>query len=359
MNDIENQKQKKHTFFKLIFFVLFIAVLVFLGIRRFVIQNQTQFIATPVVNVTNIKKRKIEKKSSVMGTIMPNDTFYVVNKVAGEIKEIYVENGQKVKKGDKICEIDNSKQIDAAYIQYDTTKKSFERIEKLYKSGDVSKQNYEQAKAQYDAAKLNYDTQVEYATPVAVGDGVIENTNMTKDVTISTGTVLCYITGNGSKEIQFGVTERVLAGINVSDKVVIEKNNKTYSAYISDKANLINSSTGLFNIKATLTDDNNFASGVMAKVSFVFDKKDNTYVLPRDIVYFENGKPYVYVVVDNKITKKFFEQGIDNTNEIEVLDGLSEDDNIICTWNNDLTVGSNIDVNKNIDINELFKNEEV
>ena len=344
---------------KIIIAIVAIVVLALLIVRRYVIQHEVDYISTPKVNITHIKKSNIEKQSSVNGTIMPNDTYYVVNKVGGEITKIYVENGQKVKKGDKICEIDNSKQIESAFIQYDTAKNAFNRIEKLYKSGDVSKQNYEQAKAQYDGAKLAYDTQVEFATPVAVGDGTIENTNMKLDVTIQSGQILCYITGTDSKEIQFGVTERVLSGINLYDRVVIEKNGKEYRGYIKDKATLINQSTGLFDIKAAITDENNFASGVMAKVTFTFEKKNNTYVLPRDIVYFENGKPYVYVLSKNNLIEmKFFNQGLDTFDRIEVLDGIDEKDDIICTWNSDLNVGAEVEKKDDIDINTLFASEE-
>lgn len=349
-----NKKSK----LKLILIIVAIILLVFLIIRRFVMQHETQFVSTPMVNVTHIKKMSIEKQSSVNGTIMPNDTYYVVNKVAGEITKIYVENGQSVKKGDKICEIDNSKQIESTFIQYDAARNAFNRIEKLYRSGDVSKQNYEQAKAQYDGAKLAYDTQVEFATPVAVGDGVIENTNMNLDVTIQSGTILCYITGTDSKEIQFGVTERVLSGINLFDKVVIEKNGKSYKGYIKDKATLLNQATGLFDVKAAITDDNNFASGIMAKVTFTFDKNNNTYVLPRDIVYHENNKPFVYILgKDGKIITKFFDTGIETADRMEVTSGLLETDDIICTWNSDLNVGVQVEKKDTVDINTLFASE--
>ena len=69
----------------------------------------------------------------------------------------------------------------------------------------------------------NYDTKVEYATPVAVADGVIENTDMILNTSVKAEKVLCYITSKDAKEINFGVTERILHGINLGDIVKIEK----------------------------------------------------------------------------------------------------------------------------------------
>ena len=323
---------------------LAIIILFAMIVLRLFKADKKDVVSTPVVNITHLQNGDINKEASVMGTIMPGSTYYVVNKVAGEITNIYVENGQRVEKGDKICDIDNNKQIESAFIQYDTAKKAYDRYKKLYDAGDISKQSFEQAKAQYDGAKLAYDTQVEYSTPVAVGDGIIENTDMTLNVSISTGKVLCYITSEDAKEIQFGVTERVLSGINQYDRITIEKQGKTYKGTITDKASLISPTTGLFNIKATIEDDNNFAAGVMAKVTFVYEKSLDTNVLDIDLVHYDDGKPFLYVVENNKLTKKFVELGIVTDKEVEILSGVTKEDKIVSTWNNSLAEGVHVEV---------------
>lgn len=338
INDLKKSVSRRLVVF---FATIIIIILIILRIFK---PETNDVVSTPVVNITHIERGEINKEASVMGTIMPGSTYYVVNKVAGEITHIYVENGQRVKKGDKICDIDNSKQIESAFIQYDTAKKSYERYKKLYESGDISKQNFEQAKAQYDGAKLAYDTQVEYATPVAVGDGIIENIDMTLNVSISTGKVLCYITSEDAKEIQFGVTERVLNGIHQYDEVKIEKQGKIYKGTVTEKASLISSNTGLFNIKATIDEDNTFAAGVMAKVTFVYETNKSANILDRDLIYYDNGEPFVYVVENNLLVKKFVELGITTVDKVEILSGVNKNDDIVSTWNNSLAEGVEVEV---------------
>ena len=344
LKNVRNINDLKSLNLKRLIVSLAVIVLFLLIVFRLFKPDKKDVVSTPVVKVTQLEIGDINKEASVMGTIMPGSTYYVVNKVAGEITHIYVENGQRVKKGDKICDIDNSKQIESAFIQYDTAKKAYDRYKKLYDAGDISKQSFEQAKAQYDGAKLAYDTQVEYSTPVAVGDGIIENTDMTLNVSISTGKVLCYITSEDAKEIQFGVTERVLGGITQYDPIKIEKQGKIYKGTITDKASLISQNTGLFNIKATIDDDNNFAAGVMAKVTFVYEKAKDTNILDMDIVYYDDGNPFVYVVENNKLTKKFVELGISTDEKVEILSGLTKDDKIVSTWNNSLAEGVHVEV---------------
>lgn len=348
-NDVV-EKKENHIGLLILFAVLMVGV-GFLVYKRLTKVTNVEFNAIPSVNVTHIRKGSVEKEISLMGTILPNDTYYVPAKVGGEITKIYVKNGDYVKKGDPICEIDASKEIEAAFIQYDTARKSFERMRKLYQSGDISLQNYESVKAQYDAAKLQYDTKVEYSTPVAVGDGVVENTNMTINTSIKVETVLCYITSEDSKEINFGVTERVLNGLKLGDKVTIEKSGKTYDGYISNIANLINTSNGLFNVKAVITSENNFASGIIAKVSFVYEKKKNVNILPNEMIYYEAGNPYLFIVDSNDIVRKMYiDVGIENETTSEILTDIDKNVKIISTWNNDLADGTTVKVVKDEEV---------
>lgn len=347
-NDLQNSS--KNVVGKLIYTILIILAVAgigFLVYKRLTTKKVQDFNTIPSVNVTHIRKGTINKEVSVMGNILPTDTYYVVAKVGGDIKNIYVKNGDYVKKGDPICEIDASKEIEAAFIQYDTTRSSYERMQKLYQAGDISLQNFETVKAQYEAAKLAYDTKVEYSIPVAVDDGVVENTNMTINTSISQGTVICYITSEGAKEINFGVTERVLEGLNINDPVKIEKSGKIYEGYISNISNLINAQTGLFNVKAVITSENSFASGIMAKVTFPYITKKNINILPNEIIYYEASMPYVFVVgSDGVVSKKFVEVGIENENYSEIITNLDKSLRIVSTWNNDLAEGTTVNVVK-------------
>lgn len=347
----KNLKSKgKHILLIIISIILLLGI-AFLVYKKLTKPKNVDLSSIPAVNVTHIRKGHIDREISVMGSILPNDTYYVPAKVGGDIKKIYVKNGDYVKKGDPICEIDASKEIEAAFIQYDTARKSYERMRKLYNAGDISLQNFETVKAQYDSAKLQYDTKVEYSTPVAVGDGIVENTNMTINTSIKVETVLCYITSEDAKEINFGVTERVLDGIKIGNKVTIEKSGKTYDGYVSDIAKLINSSNGLFNVKAIITSENNFASGVMAKVTLVYDRKRNVNVLPNELIYYEAGNPYIYIVDDNNsIRKMYVDVGSENESTSEILTNLDKKLRIVSTWNNDLAEGTIVNVIKDEEV---------
>ncbi len=143
------------------------------------------------------------------------------------------------------------------------------------------------------------------------------------------------------------MTERVLEGIKLNDDVVVEKSGKKYNGYISNISNLIDAQTGLFKVKAVITSDNSFASGIMAKVTFPYIKKNNVYILPNDLIYYETSMPYLYVVGDdNKLKKEYIEVGIENDVYTEILTKLDSSLKIVSTWNKDLAEGVEVNIVK-------------
>lgn len=107
------------------------------------------------------------------------------SKVAGRIKKINVEKGDKVKKGDILIELDlpeiNAKaeqtsalydiaaaqqlkalngarqeQVSMAKSNYELAKKTYERLNRLYNEGVIPAQKLDEARAKYDGAKETY-----------------------------------------------------------------------------------------------------------------------------------------------------------------------------------------------------------
>ena len=59
------------------------------------------------VSVSEPERGDIEIETSLVGTVMPASVYYVMPKTSGEIREIYVQQGDTVNEGDPICRIDN------------------------------------------------------------------------------------------------------------------------------------------------------------------------------------------------------------------------------------------------------------
>ena len=333
-------------------------------------QEEIQTKGLPAVSVATATRGSIEETSSLMGTIQPSDTYYVTPKVAGELLEIYVEDGQTVHAGDPIAKIDNQKQIDAAKAtldaanasaqsarqQADTAQDALNRMTPLYEAGDIAAQTYQQtantakaaqsqvdaAEAQVDSAQLNYDTQREYATVTAPADGIVQNQSMTAHAMVSQSSQLCVITGTGAKTVKFSVTEEVLQNLRLGQTVTVEKNGSSYEGIITKLSQLANAQTGLFPVEAALTGADALADGTSAKLSLVTAQSANALLVPVDTVYYSGGNPYVYTYQDGIARRTYIETGISDDESYEVTSGLDGTEQIVSSWTEDIYDGAQV-----------------
>lgn len=333
-------------------------------------QEEMQTKGLPAVTLTTATEGSIEQTTALMGTVQPSDTYYITPKVAGELVEIYVQNGQSVEEGAPIAKIDNQKQIDAAKSQMEaanasvqaasqqaaTAQDAVNRMTPLYESGDISVQSYNQtansakaaasqvdaAKAQAASAKLNYETQVEFATVTAPAAGVVQNQNMTLHGMVSQSSQLCVITGTGAKVVKFNVTEDVLQNLTMGQTVTVEKNGTSYSGTITKLTKLVDPQSGLFPVEATLSGAGALSDGSSTKLSLVAAKVDHALLVPVDAVYYSGGNPYVYTYENGLVKRVFITTGISDDQYYEVTDGLDGTEQIVNSWTDDIYDGAEV-----------------
>ena len=316
-------------------------------------EEPIEAVPNPTVVVQTPETGNIELSTGLTGTVEPADQVYIIPKGSGEVLEVYVNQGDTVQKGQKLFRIDN-KQLDAARITLNTTQVSLNdaqtsvnRMKALYESGDISAQAYEQAvsglsmaKLQYDSAKLNYDTQSENTVVTAPIAGVLEQFGVQVHDMSAGGS------GAGGKTLTFNVSERVMKGLNIGDPVTVEKNGTDYSGAISEIGSMVDASTGLFKVKATLGDADGLASGTMVKVYVTAEKADNVMVVPADCVNYSNGDAYVYTYDAATATAKKtpVEDGLIDSDKIQIVSGLSYDDEVITSWSKELYDGAAVNI---------------
>ena len=333
-------------------------------------QEEMQTKGLPAVTLTTATEGSIEQTTALMGTVQPSDTYYITPKVAGELVEIYVQNGQSVEEGAPIAKIDNQKQIDAAKSQMEaanasvqaasqqaaTAQDAVNRMTPLYESGDISVQSYNQtansakaaasqvdaAKAQAASAKLNYETQVEFATVTAPAAGVVQNQDMTLHGMVSQSSQLCVITGTGAKVVKFNVTEDVLQNLTMGQTVTVEKNGTSYSGTITKLTKLVDPQSGLFPVEATLSGAGALSDGSSTKLSLVAAKADHALLVPVDAVYYSGGNPYVYTYENGLVKRVFITTGISDDQYYEVTDGLDGTEQIVNSWTDDIYDGAEV-----------------
>lgn len=312
-------------------------------------KDVAETVAPPVVKAEKPETSDIELFRSLTGTVEPSDLVYVIPKAAGEITAVYVKNGDYVTEGQLLCEIDTKQvdaarlQLEAAQVQLKDAQTNLERMRVLYASGDISAQSFEQvesgaksAQIQYDSAKLAYDYQVEFSSITATISGKIESSNMEVHDMASQSSPLCVISSEGTKVVNFAITEAILDHVREGDPVRIEKSGSEYTGTVTEVNTMVDAATGLFKVKASVENGDALVNGATVKLYVTSDKADGVLTVPVDSVYYDNGNPYIYTFDNGTVHRVDIETGISDSEKMEIISGVSPDDLVITTWSPEL-----------------------
>ncbi|WP_455025025.1 efflux RND transporter periplasmic adaptor subunit [Oribacterium sinus] len=343
--------------------LILLGVAFLVGRRVLKPKEEVEHTQLPLATGISVEKGDLSITESLVGTIEASEQYALASKVSGEILEIYAENGAELKKGDKIARLDNQKQINAAKYTLEQAEAQAKaatdarnRLASLQASGDISAQDFEAAdaqakaaEAQVKAAKLNYDTQVEFATITAPADGVLQNSILVKDAMIPQGTQIASLMGKGKQQLVFSVTEELMKNLSLGQEVKVEKGQEQYSGSITEISGVMNAQTGLFIVKANL-ENSSLPEGSRVKLTVTKDSRTGVNLLPLSVIYYDNGSPYVYLLEkgegeNGSIKKQFVELGLQGEEKVEILSGLSEKDLVVSSWNNEMYDGAKVRLN--------------
>lgn len=309
----------------------------------------------PVVEVQTPETGSIELFRELVGTVEPSDVVYIYPKAAGEITEVFVKTGDMVEQGQALCTID-TKQVETARLSMEAAKTALDnanstlaRQQALYAAGDVASATFEQvqtqarsAQIQYDQAKLNYEYQLEFSNVTASIAGKLESFDVEVHDNVSSQNLIGVIAGEGSRAISFSVPEKIVKNLQVGDEIDIEKSGSEYRGSITEISSMIDSDTGLFKVKASVENGDALPTGSTVKLYVTSDKEENVMTLPVDAVYYSGGDSYVYTYDDGTVHRAAVEVGIYDSERIQILSGITMDDEVITTWSSELFEGSKV-----------------
>jgi membrane fusion protein (multidrug efflux system) len=163
-------------------------------------------------------------------------------KVPGYIVDVKVVEGQRVKKGDVLVEIDsrdyknNLKQIQSELMSLESRKsdaeRNFERITQLYKQKVVSTQQFDTANANFLDVKSKYDAvtaqvdqsklNLENTKIKAPVDGAVAKKSVELGQLAASGVPLIGFVGDSERWVTANFKETDIAGIKVGSAVEID-----------------------------------------------------------------------------------------------------------------------------------------
>ena len=264
----------------------------------------------------------------------------------GTLEKVFVSEGQKVKKGQLLAEINDSglnEQYEQMVIQAEFAKENFERTQRLWDNNIGSEMQYLKSKTDYEASKKMVDQMKDRLSKTKIYapfDGEIDEiiSNVGSNLIPGVSQILRLVNLDIIYAESF-VSEKYISFIGEGTEAIVQIPllNMDYRSSVNQTGNFINPSNRTFRIEVPVENfDNRIKQNLDAKIKINIYKKDDAIVIPLRIVREDAlGKNFVYVMSeDNKegvylTSKQFITLGNKSEDKVEVTEGLDLGDIVI------------------------------
>jgi membrane fusion protein, multidrug efflux system len=264
----------------------------------------------------------------------------VVAKVGGEVREILVEEGDRVKAGQVLARLDGDRlrfELQQTEVNLRKLEREYQRTLELFNrklvasaAVDNARSEMEWLKAARDLAQLNVGY-TEIRAPIA---GVVSARHIKVGNTINVNDRTFQVTDLDPLIAEVHVPEREFAKLRAEQAVTI----------IVDALAGANFAGRVQRISPTLDP----ATGTFKATIEVLDPKRElkpgsaALRIPRGAIVEAEGAPTVFVANGDKAEQRSIKTGLTNAGLIEVVEGLSGDERIVVVGQNGLKSGSTI-----------------
>jgi RND family efflux transporter MFP subunit len=347
----------------LIIFVLFVA-----SCESDIIEkNEAEY----SVSVLKIKKSVLEEKLTLPGKVDYYENAYLSFLKSGEIKEIYVNEGESISAGQLIAELDPKGlqlNIQSARSDYNSSLEQYKQTQSqmnflntqydnmldLYQSGSISKFELDQSKLSYDIAVNNYsssksqlssakeylnftvDSESDYKL-VANKDGIVSKILFKEGEMVGDGIPVLFIADLGNFII-INVNYENLLKFQLDNTVNVVFNGKQLEGVVVEIG--MNPDPMTLEYMIVVETSTNLPIGEIVKINKIISTYSGI-VLPINAILGQKDDYYVYEVIDNKVHKKSIEI-IQVVDDKVLVDGIKEGEKIIYEGNKFIKEGFNV-----------------
>ncbi|MCF6307619.1 MAG: efflux RND transporter periplasmic adaptor subunit [Flavobacteriaceae bacterium] len=300
----------------------------------------------PLVTAFQVKHYEFTHYLELQGNVATKKNIILYPEFSGLLNSIKVTEGQKVLKGQLLATIDDggmSQQLAQMEVQYNFSKTTFERQQRLWDQKIGSEIEYLQAKATYEGQENAVNQMRSQLSKTAIRapfSGIIDNIITEQGTVVGAGqSQIIRLINLDKMFVEAEIPESYLNNITVGKTVevffpILEK---TFSTKVSQVSNYINPSNRTFKITINIPNkEKSIKPNLTAKIKINDYSSNNAILIPQSIIS-ENalGEQYVFTATktgtgDEAIAKKvFIKTGKTQGDLVEITEGISNYDIIV------------------------------
>ena len=340
------------------------------------------------VQVQQVELSSIATDNNVSGKVAADSQTSIMVAAAAKCTAVYVEAGDEVKAGDKICTLDLASTIaayNAAKITYDSTvnsyadqkavldkqialyEKNLKDTKALFDIGAASQAEIDQAEhtlmgaknqretalSQLEAGMQSYKSNMQQLDQVlrdvdskgnviAPVSGTLVSLSATENGYVSASMPVAVINGAEQMKITVSVSEALVPKLAIGDQadVVVSAAGAQFSGTVRSVEKAANMQTQLYTVTLSVPAEvSGLLSGMFAEVTFHTDRADGVITVPSQAILTSGETRYVFVVEDGAAKYVEVTLGMMGSGVTEVTSGLTAGQQLVTVGQSYLSDG--------------------
>lgn len=298
-------------------------------------------------------------------------------RMMGYVTKVHVKTGQKVGAGQLLVSINSSDleakkaQVDASILQataaYNNAKKDYDRFVNLFAQQSASQKELDDMTSRFEMAKAGLAgakqmrnevmAQFSYSNITAPFSGEVTNTFIKEGDMANPGMPLVSLEGASRMQVTAMVSESDITKITngMPVKIMVKSLNKEVLGKVSEVSGSAKNTGGQYLVKVTLnSNDKSILSGMFVNVQFPISNttkseitvKSDKVMVPESALVKQGQLTGIYSIANGKTAiLRWVRTGKTYDNQVEVLSGLSSNEQYIVSSEGKLYNGAKVSIN--------------
>ena len=241
----------------------------------------------------------------ITGTLESIEQVNIIPETTGVVQNIFVREGDVVSKNQALAQVINANAIanlERSKIEIDRVTREFEKSQRLQAQGAISEREFQELQTQLKTAQASLseaEATAKKSTIRSPIDGVVALVNV-REGELATTAQLFQIVQPEKLRLVASVPERDLVYLKESQTVSIRaayNEDQQVSGLVERIAPVVDTTTGSVRVFINVEEHQSILRpGQFVKAQVEVDRHENTIVVPKDGVVYEDGEPFAYIV---------------------------------------------------------------
>lgn len=304
------------------------------------------------VSVKQIANESFKHYIDVQGRVDGDENVTVSGKMAGTVDRILVNEGDEVKEGQILAELESSilqQGIEELKTSLSFVTDVYEKQKNLWDQKIGTEIQFLSAKNNKESLEKKLSTlkeQLELSKIKSPINGVVDAVDIKIGQSLMPGMPAIRVVNLNKLKAKAEISETYASKVRKGNDVVVflPDLNKEVATKISYTSKVINNTTRTFSAEADLDSQNqDYRPNMIAILKVVDYQKDSAIVIPLNLIQHSSASDYVYVASNkhgkNIATRKDVVLGQVYNGKAEIINGLNPNDKLITSGYLDLTEG--------------------